>query len=171
MKYSIGFRNSVLKKVLPPESRAVAEVAHEHGISALTIHGWMKKAKAGILTQSEDESTPMGRSATEKFRVLLESRGIPTAEMGTWLREHGLHAEHLPLYEQELGDIVDERHDKARKRERELKRENEKLKRELVRKEKALAEMAALIVLKKKAEAIWGDDEEDSSESKNGKSQ
>jgi transposase len=42
MKYSIGYRNSVLRKVLPPESRSVASVAREMGINNLTIHHWLK---------------------------------------------------------------------------------------------------------------------------------
>lgn len=41
------------------------------------------------------------------------------------------------------------------------RKEKEKLEEELARKEKALAEAAALLVLRKKADAIWGTDEED----------
>ena len=171
MKFSIGFRNGVLKKVLPPENRSVPDVAKEYGLTATTIRNWMQKAKSGILPVNGDESTPMKRCAAEKFRILLESMSVPEAEMGVWLREHGLHAEHLSLYEQELGDIVNERSDKANKTVREVRRENDHLKRDLARKEKALAEMAALITLKKKADAIWGDSADDSSEAKTGKSQ
>ena len=41
-----------------------------------------------------------------------------------------------------------------------LKNENKQLALELRRKEKALAEAAALLILKKKADLIWGVDEE-----------
>ena len=44
---------------------------------------------------------------------------------------------------------------------RTLKKENKSLKKDLNRKEKALAETAALLVLKKKAQEIWGGPEED----------
>lgn len=49
MKFSIGFRNSVLKKVLPPESRIVLSVGKEFGISAVTIKSWLSKLKDGTL--------------------------------------------------------------------------------------------------------------------------
>lgn len=163
MKYSIGFRNSVLKKVLPPENRKVSVVANEVGIASQTITNWMEKAKSGTLPQREDESTPDARSAPEKLQTLLESKSVPEEKKGVWLRERGLHAEHLPLFEQEVTDIVKEKSDKAKKEMSDLKKENKLLKRELVRKEKALAEMAAIITLKKKAEALWGDREDDSS--------
>ena len=45
---------------------------------------------------------------------------------------------------------------------RQLKNENKALKKELRRKEKALAEAAALLILQKKANRLWGYDEDDS---------
>jgi len=163
MKYSIGFRNSILKKVLPPENRKVSEVAKEVGITAQTISSWMEKAKSGTLPQREDESTPASRSMSEKLRTIIESKSVPTKQKGAWLRERGLHAEHLPLFEQEVTDIVKEKSEKEKKEIRDLKKKNKQLERELARKDKALAEMAAIITLKKKAEALWGDGEDDSS--------
>ena len=63
--------------------------------------------------------------------------------------------------------LVSKNSDQARKELRELKKENAGLKTELLRKDKALAEVTALLVLKKKVDAIWGEREEDSSQSKN----
>ena len=71
------------------------------------------------------------------------------------------HSEHLPLWEQELREIVTEKEKRQREELIELKRRNKELEKELARKDKALAETAALLALKKKAEAIWGDDEDD----------
>jgi transposase-like protein len=45
MKYSIGFRTSVLRKVLPPESKSLYQVAREAGISAITIQSWLSQAE------------------------------------------------------------------------------------------------------------------------------
>jgi len=61
----------------------------------------------------------------------------------------------------ELREIVTEKEKKQREELAELKRKNKELERELRRKDKALAETAALLALKKRAEAIWGDDEDD----------
>ena len=81
--------------------------------------------------------------------------------MGTWLREKGLHSEHLNLWEQELQDILKDKDTKYREENARLKKEKRELEKELRRKEKALAEMAALLTLKKKLNEIWGDREED----------
>lgn len=161
MKYSIGFRNGVLKKVLPPENRPIKDVAKEYGITEQTIHNWMQQLKSGKLKITAEESSPNFRSTAEKFRLVLESRSIPEDTMGQWLREHGLHSEHLPLWEQEIAQVMAEKSDKAKENMAQLAKENKRLKKELARKEKALAEMAALLVLKKKADEIWGDKEDD----------
>ena len=160
MKYSIGFRNGVLKKVLPPENRSVKEIAQENGLSEQTIRNWMQQLKDGTLELITGESPPNQRSASEKMKLLLESKKVSNESMGQWLREHGLHSEHLPLWEQEMLEVVNDKLDKRKEQNAGLMKENRQLKKELARKEKALAEMAALLVLKKKADEIWGDKED-----------
>jgi hypothetical protein len=121
----------------------------------------MQQLKSGKLEIAAEESSPNFRSTAEKFRLVLESRSISVDTMGQWLREHGLHSEHLPIWEQEIAQVMAEKSDKAKENMSQLTKENKRLKKELARKEKALAEMAALLVLKKKADAIWGDKEDD----------
>ena len=161
MRHSAGVKQAVLRKVLPPESRSVHSVSKETGISEQTIRNWIEQVRNGTLDISDGELAPGERQAAEKLRLVLESKAIEPERMGEWLRERGLHTEHLPLWEQELADIVADKDDALKQ---ELQRTKKKLKeteQELARKEKALAEAAALLVLKKKAEAIWGDDAED----------
>lgn len=164
MKYSLAFRNSVLRKVLPPESRSPGQVSLETGVTVQTIRYWLSKLSSGQPGADDGEIGPAQRSAVEKMRLLLESKLVADEDRGSWLRERGLHAEHLPLYEQELVSIVSEKSDEIKKVNRELKKEVLRLSRELTRKEKALAEVTALLVLKKKADAIWGDGADDSSD-------
>ena len=161
MRYSPGFKESILKKVLPPESKSVAEVSRETGIAAWTIYQWKRAARDGKLADTGGELRPADRSPGEKLRLLLEGNGLEEEQRGAWLREHGLHSEHLNAWEQELRDIVTDKDQKLRQELAETKKKLKKTERELARKEKALAEMAALMALKKKANAIWGDDEDD----------
>ena len=84
MKYSIGFRNGVLKKVLPPESRSLKDVAIENGISEQTIRNWMQMARNGTLAVATGESAPGERDAAEKLRLVLESKEVPEESMGIW---------------------------------------------------------------------------------------
>jgi transposase len=90
----------------------------------------------------------------------MESKGIEPERMGEWLRGQGLHSEHVALWEQELATIVADKDDATKAENQRLKKKLKETERELARKEKALAELAALLALKKKAAAIWGDDEE-----------
>lgn len=160
MKYSQRVKESALRKVLPPENRSVPEVSREMGISEQTIYNWKRQAKTGTLS-SDVESSPAGLGRIEKFNLLMEGRGKSEEDQGLWLREKGLHSQHLQLWEQELKGIVKENDAKLKSENTQLKKEKKELERELRRKEKALAETAALLTLKKKADAIWGENEDE----------
>lgn len=161
MKYSKRIKTSVMRKVLPPENRSVPEVAREMGMSEQTIYNWKKMAENGTLDLDAEMASPAVINRIEKFYLLLESKGRDEETMGTWLREKGLHSEHLNLWEQELQDILKDKDKKYRGENTRLKKEKRELEKELRRKEKALAEMAALLILKKKANEIWGEREDD----------
>lgn len=160
MKYSKRIKGSVLRKVLPPENRSVPDVAREMGISEQTIYNWKKLAENGSLTLDAEQTSPVSLSSAEKLALVLESSKKDEADMGTWLREKGLHREHLNLWEQELRDTLKEKDTKYREENARLKKEKRELEKELRRKEKALAEMAALLTLKKKLNGMWGDEDD-----------
>ena len=161
MKYSTGFKNNVLKKVLPPENRPIADVCKETGVSGQTIRNWLKLLKNDNLNASDGEISPEYRHPSEKMTLLLEGRSIDPEKLGEWLRKNGLHTEHLSLWEQELRDKISDKDMNDKQKYNELKKKYKILEKELLRKEKALAETAALLVLKKKADSIWGDNEDD----------
>ncbi|MGV7929389.1 MAG: transposase [Spirochaetota bacterium] len=156
MKYSRRMKESVLRKVLPPENRSVSEVALEMGISDQTIYGWKRQAEKGTLSL-EDLGSPRETVQLERYNLIMESKSIGEEGLGAWLRGKGLHSEHLSLWQQEIQDTLSNKDTHLMEENRRLKKEKKELERELRRKEKALAEMAALVTLKKKAEAIWGD--------------
>lgn len=160
-KYSTGFRNRVIKQILPPENKSISEVCRETGVSDQTIRNWLKMVKDDSLGESDGESSPESRNASEKMTLLLEGRTIEPDKLGEWLRKNGLHTEHLPLWEQELRDKISDKNKSEKQKYNELKKKYKVLEKELARKEKALAETAALLVLKKKADSIWGDSEDD----------
>lgn len=161
MKYSKRIKASAMKKILPPENRSVPEVAKEMGISDQTIYNWKRMAENGTLVMDEETISPVSLNRIEKFTLLLEGKGRDDETLGAWLREKGLHSEHLNLWEQELQNILKDKDTKYRKENARLKKANRELEKELHRKEKALAEVAALLTLKKKAHEIWGDREDD----------
>lgn len=160
MKYSRRMKESALRKVLPPENRSVADVSREMGISEQAIYCWKRQSENGTLFL-EGSGSPRDTGQLERYNLLLESKSLGEEELGRWLREKGLHSEHLILWEQEIQDTLSNKDNAIRLENQRLKKEKKELERELRRKEKALAEMAALVTLKKKAEAIWGDKEDE----------
>lgn len=160
MRYSLAFKKSQIKKVLPPSNRTIGSVCQEAGISDQTLRNWLNKAKEGTL-EAGDIVGNSSRSPREKLNLVIESRTISETDKGKWLREKGLHSQHINQYEQELRDMVENKNQDEKEEKRRLLKENKQLKKELAKKEKALAEMAALYTLKKKAEALWGDEEDD----------
>lgn len=163
MRYSLSFRNSILKKVLPPESRSVYQVAKEAGVSAITIHSWMNKLKEGKLELDPEATDPVPRDwpPAQKFRLLMEGKHLPEEQRGEWLRLKGLHSEHLQLWEQELSNLMTDKQDSLKTENKDLKSQVRSLEKELLRKDRALAEVVALLTLKKKLDSRYPEDEED----------
>lgn len=160
MKYSRSIRMSVLSKILPPTSQSIRSVSREMGISEQTIRNWRNESKSGKLEAEGAEKSPRYYSSLEKYQLLLESARLSDEELGTFLRERGLHSEHLTLWNQELRDMVKRKSSQQDKDQKADKKRIRELERELARKEKALAEAAALLVLKKKLESL-GEERED----------
>ena len=162
MKYSMGFRACIVKKTQDGSGRSVSEVARESGISAVTVTNWIGQYKAGTLSLDGcDGLTPAQRGPGEKLTLLLESRTVLEEGRGEWLRQRGLHSEHLPLWEQELTSIMNDKQTNLRAENAELKKDNKKLKKEVERQKEALAEAAILITLKKKFPNLFADSGED----------
>ncbi len=86
------------------------------------------------------------------MRVVLEADGLDGEDLGGLLRREGLTTADLDVW-RKLGDAVDVEvqsgNGSNRKRIRELERD-------LRRKDKALAETAAMLVLEKELKQLWG---------------
>lgn len=161
MRYSRGFKASAVKKTLDGTGRSVNAVATELGVYPATLSLWIHQHKAGTLALDEGDSIPPnGRHPGEKLALLLESKTIDPEAMGEWLRTRGLHSEHLPLWEQELTMTMQNKDTNAKTENAALRKEIKTLKKELARKDKALAEAAVLITLKKKYPNLFEQEEE-----------
>lgn len=136
-------------------------IALENGVHPATLGRWIQLYRNGTLEAAgSDGIQPARRNPGEKLALILESRTIGQADMGEWLRRHGLHTEHLRLWEQELSTMANGTEKKNKDEVPELRKENRALKKELARKEKALAEAAILITLKKNYPTLFEDDRE-----------
>ena len=103
------------------------------------------------------ERRPQDWTAEEKLDAILEYEKLNEEERGKYLRERGLHSIHIERWKEAIVEGL--KSSKLNKKDLREKRIKE-LEKELRRKDKALAETAALLVLKKKAQDIWGDPED-----------
>ena len=148
--------------MLPPHNRPISQLAKEEGISEATLYAWRSaERKAGRLLPNGD-TTPEGWSASDKFAAVLETASLNESALSAWCRERGLYTEQIKQWRIacEQANDWDHAHNQQMKAARlEDGKKIKQLERELRQKEKALAETAALLVLRKKAQAIWGEPE------------
>lgn len=160
MGYPEELRDEVLGEVLS-KNPPVGKLAKEFGISRATIFNWKKEA--GLLTGSsrklnEQSSTKEGLSIKDKLYILKETFHMNELELGEYCRNKGIVSSDLKRWEEEITEPVQ---DTTTTERISLAYANKKLRKELDRKEKALAEAAALLILSKKAKAIWGEKEDE----------
>lgn len=163
-RYSEERKEAVLRKLAPPMNLTVPEVAEAEGISAASLYNWRKQARQRGEVLPSRGSAPDQWSSADKFRVVLETAPMNAAQFSAYCRERGLYPEQVEAWRESCMNAnataaeQDKRSRQAIKAER---KRIKKLERELHRKDKALAETAALLTLSKKAEAIWGRSDED----------
>ncbi len=159
MGYSRAVKVSILRRVLPPNNESIAKVSEEIGLNDQTIRNWVKAASEGQLLS--EETSPRFINAQEKYLLIKEAASISEADKGMFLRERGLHSEHLTLWDQELREMMNQKQDLKNQEVKALKKRVIQLEKELHRKEKALAEAAALLIFKKKFEDVMMESEDD----------
>lgn len=159
MEYSESFKAKLVQKMLPPNGRSATALAEELGLPQPTLSRWLREARTlGIM------NTPAKKwTGAEKLRVLIEAGRLEDSQLGEFLRREGLHEAQLRQWRAEAEAALGAPTKRSGKPSAEGKRVKE-LERELRRKDKALAEASAILVLKKKASAIWGDGEDDTTE-------
>ena len=152
-QYNESFRQQALEKVYSRGSGSVRAVADELNMSKGTLRNWMKAEQSNLPARSGRRSRrPNDWSLAERLQILMESHGLDEEALNALCREKGVFRHHLEQWQAAFtaGGAPD-----TREAMRELKDTNKMLTRELNRKEKALAEAAALLVLQKKYRAVW----------------
>ena len=155
--YSEAFVEQAVIKLLTRGKRTIREVALELNVNYHTARNWTKKGTANKAVVTEPkEKRPQDWSASEQLQALNETHVLSGEALQAWCRERGLFAHHLSSWKTAFCAPAKALADTGPWRS--LKDENERLKRELLRKEKALSEAAALLMLQKKFRALWEDE-------------
>ena len=155
--YSVEFKEQALSKVFHRGSRTIGSVADELNMNVQTLKNWMKGAAASNRGDGCGQAKrPEDWTLEERLLALQQSHGLVDEALNAWCRERGLFAHHLTQWRADFCAVggAGGRRESAQEV-RELKHANIQLQRELNRKEKALAEAAALLVLQKKYRALF----------------
>jgi transposase-like protein len=156
--YSAEFKQQALEKVFNRGSRTINSVADELNMNGLTLKNWMRGATIAARSHKNSHAKrPEDWSHEERLLALHQSHGLAGEALNAWCRERGLFAHHLAQWSGDFCAVAKGGNRQENAQEvRELKQANVQLQRELNRKEKALAEAAALLVLQKKYRALFG---------------
>ncbi len=160
MKYPQELKQKVLLRMMPPHNESVAELAKEYHLSDKTLYAWRQTAlRSGAVIPGDGRNAEQWASHV-KFAVVLETAALAEAELGEYCRAKGLYPEQVQAWrkvcETAFSAGIARAPSKAEKADKQRIRH---LEQDLRRKERALAETAALLVLRKKAAAIWGEEE------------
>ena len=164
-QYSEEFKASIITKMLPPNNASVAQLAQETGIPKDTLYTWCIKHRKSHADSAAQPSG--GLSSEEKFAIVLESASLNEMELSEYCRSKGLYPQQIRTWRDaclQANASATAKVDRAKLRQQ--SKEIKQLEAELRRKEKALAEAAALLVLQKKVQALWGEPEDGKSSSR-----
>src|SRR6266516_877009 len=161
--YSLERREFVVRRMFN-EGISMSALARETGIAEGTLYRWHHAAKPNGETVAVTKKQSEKHSASQKLASVMEAASLNEAELAEYCRKQGLYPEHVNAWraqaEQALGRDGVVSASTLREALATEKKRNRALERELNRKDKALAETAALLVLRKKAAAIWGEGED-----------
>lgn len=181
--YSPGFKARMVRRMAGPERISASALSRDVGVPQSTLSRWLHRASVPTPTvpamskkkKPNHSSDPAAqarrtRTAEDKLRIVLDANRLPDEELGAFLRREGLHEAQLAEWRAKVMEAgtgaLKSPHAKKSQRTPEA-RKIQALERELQRKDKALAEVTALLALKKKLEAIWGD-EDDATDTRSG---
>ena len=162
--YSKSFKEVLVKKALLQPDISPRQFAKEAGISNSSLYGWILKYKKTNNGTNISNSNNHYNNWTieERFNILLETTSLTEEQQGAYCRRKGIFKHQLSEWKKEFMEPKTEtKKAKAQVELKSLRLENKALKKDLRRKDKALAETSALLILKKKANLLWGEIEED----------
>jgi len=157
--YSPEFREQALRKAHERGSQTLTAIADELNLSLGTLKNWLKQSNKGIGLSAPASGPATGWNAAQRLSALTESQGLKDQALHAWCRERGLFEHQLQQWRTQFCAIDKPVATPLDAALRQARQKNDQLERELRRKDKALAEAAALLVLQKKFQALWEGEE------------
>jgi len=161
-KYSKEFKENIISRMLPPSNARIPDLARETGISKDTLYCWRIKHRNANGSTREKHRAADTFSSEDKFSIVIITAGMNEVELSKYCRQKGLYPEQIASWRTSCRQANTSQGNRINQNQvRHQAKEIKELKRELQYKDKALAETAALLVLKKKVRILLGDPEDD----------
>lgn len=163
MAYSTDVKESIMKMLYSPNAPSLRTISRDFGVPKSTIQIWMKQA--GMMSSRQINSHDKDKywSPQIKLEAVMKSMALNEEEYGEYLRQNGLYSSLVTQWKEKvLESLVNSNTRKNEVVKTDVNKSSEfrNLQKELQRKDKALAEITSLLVLKKKADLLWADEEE-----------
>lgn len=162
--YTVKFREDMVCKVLSADRvDSMLTISKNHGVSLRSLKRWVKsyREKGRVIA-------PLSKN--DKVQAVLLTANLPFEERAIYCRKNSMLIEELDEWEQELKDTLSagavsaSEHAKVKQEKEDLKKQLLAKEKELARKDKALAEAAALLLLQKKVQKLLGEEDKSSSQ-------
>jgi transposase len=150
-RYGQSYKERVVARLLPPESAALDVVSREVGVSVATLERW----RAQALADGAGSGGGQRWTAAARLEAVIATAAMDEATRSAWCRERGLYAAELEAWKRDAISGLGEPRAASAAEARQDRRRVKELERELQRKDKALAETAALLVLAGKLSAVF----------------
>jgi len=156
-KYSQEFREQAIQKTLNRGDQTIEEIADKLSVNCYTLKNWLRDYRPKPMQNKSNAKCPADWSNEEKLHALMASYGLKDEALNSFCRQQGIFTHHLSSWKNEFSNKPlppnQPKSDKA------LRDEITQLNKEISRKDKALAEAAALLILQKKFQAFWAEKE------------
>jgi len=151
--YSKEFRDRVIQSVLNRGTRSLRDIAREFGMGRATLSEWL--CNENIFPQKDEQQfVPELWSGTKKLQTISLFDALSEEERGEFLRKSGITSIHIQRWRQDILTALEKRDQEKIRLEKRVRQ----LERDLDKKDKALAEAAALLILQKKTQRLFKDE-------------
>jgi len=159
--YSEDFKKAAIQKLLSPNSPGATRLSEDLDLHISTLYSWKQKYASSQLMKKSNkkEWTP-----EQMLEAIIKTASMSEQELGEYLRSNGLLSSELEAFK---SGFINFKKEKKRGRPQldpelvTLRKENKKMESDIKRKDRALAEYSARVILLKKSHEIWGTNEDD----------
>ena len=152
-KFSQEFKQAIVKKLLSRGKQTIEQFCEENGLALSSVTRW--QSECANVSEMNHKKNKSKLSSENILKIISETYSLNEEDLGLYLRKNGLHSAQLTEWRESILTSMDKPKIYTNKKDpRDSKIRD--LEKDLFKKDKALAEVSALLILKKKVGLLWG---------------